>query len=128
MGIHTVQSQITLNEANPVASVEVQVSSGEANVVFGLPEQAVTFDRISDIYPNPVNNNAKLDITVKKPANLVISIFGQTGQLMNSSALSLNEGTHRVDLQMGTLPAGLYLLRLSTTQGEAVSRKFMKVQ
>jgi hypothetical protein len=127
-GIHTIEAQVTLSADQPQANVEVRVSGGEAYVVFGVPEQNISLDKVSEIYPNPVNDNPKLDITVNKPVNLEISIFGQTGQLMDVRGLSLDAGTHNIILDAGTLPAGLYLVRIATGQGEVVSRKFMKAR
>lgn len=128
MGIHTVQAQVTLSADQPEANVQVEVSGGEANIVFGLEEQKGVIDKVGDIYPNPVNDYAKIDVTVKKPVNLHISIFGQTGQLIDVQEISLSAGTHMIKLDLGSLPAGLYLVRITTGQGEIVSRKFMKVE
>lgn len=128
IGIHSIQAQVTLNADQPDANVQVQVTGGEAYVVFGVPEQNVALDKVGEIYPNPVNDNPKLDITVKKPVSLEISIFGQTGQLMDVQELYLNAGMHSLKLDIGSLPVGLYLLRITTGQSEVVSRKFMKIQ
>jgi len=128
MGIHTIQAELTLGEENPVSNVEVQVSGGEANFVFGMPDQNITLDKVGNIYPNPVNNNAQLEITVKEPVDLQVSIISQTGQVLDAESLSLPVGTHNYKLETGSLPVGLYLVRISTPQGEMVSRKFMRIQ
>jgi PKD repeat protein len=124
-GIHTTEAGITLSAEQPSANVQVQVSGGEANVVFGVPEHNIYLDKAGDVYPNPVNSTAKIDITVKKPVSAEISIFGQTGQLMNANGSLLSAGTHTLTLDTGSFPAGLYLLRISTGQGEMICRKFM---
>lgn len=128
MGIHTIQALVTLSAGQPEAAVEVQVSGDEANIVYGMPEQQGVIEKVGEIYPNPVNNNAKLDISVLEPVNLSISIFGQAGQLMDFRGISLNTGSHNISLDTGMLPAGLYLARITTARGDMVSRKFMKVQ
>jgi len=128
MGIHTIQAQVTLSADQPDANVQIQVSGGEAYVVFGVPEENDVLDKVSEIYPNPVNDNPKLDIMVKKPVNLEINIFSQTGQLRDVQELSLGSGTHIIKLNIGSLPVGVYLVRITTGQGEVISRKFMKVQ
>lgn len=128
MGIHTIEAQLTLSADQPEAIVEVQVSGNEVNIVFGVPDQKSVIEKVSDIYPNPVNGNAKLDITVLKPASLSICIFGQTGQSMYSSDVTLSAGSQSIKLDTGTLPPGLYLVRITSGQGEMVSRKFMKIQ
>jgi len=126
MGIHTVQSQVTLSAEKPEASVEVQVSDGEANVVFGIGEPLV-LDNAGEIYPNPINNLSKLNIIINRPVNIEFSIYGQSGQLMKSTSFSLDKGTHSLNLDMGDLAAGLYLVRISTDQGETISRKVIKL-
>jgi PKD repeat protein len=128
MGIHTVQAQVTLSADQPEAAVEVQVTGDQANVVFGMPEQKGVIENVSEIYPNPVNNNAKLDITVIEPVNLNITIFGQTGQMMDQQGVTLNSGSHNINLDISTLPVGLYLARITTVKGEVICRKFMKTQ
>jgi PKD repeat protein len=128
MGIHTIQAEVTLTDQQPVVSVEVQVSGGEANVVFGVKEHNISLDHVSEIYPNPVNDNAKLDLSVKQAVNVEISIFSQTGQLMSENELFLSTGNHDIKLDTGTLPSGLYLLRITTGQGELISKKFMKAR
>ena len=128
MGIHTVQAEVTLSAGQPEAAVEVQVNGDQANVVFGVPEQKGVIEKVGGIYPNPVNNNAKFDVTVSEPVNLGISIFGQTGQLMDLRGISLNAGSHNITLDTGKLPAGLYLARITTARGEVINLKFMKVQ
>ena len=128
MGIHTVQSLITLSAEQPTASIGVQVNAGEANIVFsGVKEQILSLDKVGDIYPNPINNTAKVDVSIKKPVNLELSIYSQTGQLMNAGALQLSAGTQSIKLNTASLLPGLYLLRISTSEGEVVSRKFMKL-
>jgi len=127
MGIHTNQAEVTLSDDSPEAGVEVQVSNGEATIVFGISEPIV-LEQVSDIYPNPINELSQLDISVNKAVKIELSLFGQSGQLLRSSALSLDNGTHSIMLDMGDLPAGLYLLRISTDHGESISRKLMKVQ
>jgi hypothetical protein len=128
MGIHTTQAEITLSEQNPSSSVEVQVSGSEANFVFGLAEQKINLEKVGDIFPNPVSGNAQLEITARETTNLQVRIFNQNGQLMNAGNLSLSSGTYNYKLETETLPAGLYLLRITSDQGDMVCRKFMRVQ
>jgi hypothetical protein len=128
MAIHTVEAEVTISADKPESIVEVQVIGGNASIVFGIHEQPANLDMVSEVYPNPVNASAKIDITVKKPVNAEISIFNQTGQLMNTHGISLDSGTQSINLNSGSLPVGLYLVRVTTAQGELISRKFMKAQ
>ncbi len=125
MGIHTTQAEVTLSEQQPAASVEVQVSGGEANVVFGIPDQLVSLESASEIYPNPVAENARIDITLKAEASLVISTISLTGQVVLEEALDLEKGTHNIILESSAIPEGIYLVRIMTEHGDMMSRKLM---
>jgi PKD repeat protein len=126
MGIHTIQAEVTLSEQNPGATVEVQVSGGEAYVVYGIPEQPVSLESVSDIYPNPVSENSRFDLTLKSTSTVEISIVNLTGQKLAAEALKLDKGTHSYNLKTSALPEGIYLIRIRSEQGDEVIRKFMK--
>jgi hypothetical protein len=124
MGIHTTQAEVTLSEQQPDASVEVQVSGDEANVVFSVPE-FISLDQVSEIYPNPATNIARIDITVKKSATVTISTFSLTGQTVKKDVLVLDEGMHNIILESSNIPEGIYLVRIMTEHGDMMSRKLM---
>lgn len=126
MGIHTNEATVTLSESQPEVTVEIQVSGGEANVVFGIHEQKVTIEKVGDIYPNPVNANSRMDISMAEPTIVTISIFNQLGQLVQNTQADLATGTHTISIQTTTLQPGLYLLRISTEQGDLVAKRFVK--
>jgi len=127
MGIHTVQSEITLDELNTEASVEVQVSGSEVNVVYGIGE-TLLIEKVGEVYPNPVTALSNIDITVAQPVKIDMMLYGQNGQLISTNTYSLDKGSHSIRPGTDNLPAGLYLLRISTSNGESVSRKIVKVQ
>jgi hypothetical protein len=126
MGIHTIQAAVTLSEQQPEASVEVQVNGGEANVVFGVDENNISLGQVGEIYPNPVHDNALIDIKVKKPANVEISLMGINGQRLRAEGLHLEAGTQSIKIITDQLPDGIYLMKIVSDQGDVVSRKFMK--
>jgi hypothetical protein len=127
MGIHTVQSEITLDELNSEASVEVQVSGSEVNVVYGIGE-TLLIEKVGEVYPNPVTALSNIDITVAQPVKIDMMLYSQNGQLISANAFSLDKGTHSIRPGIDNLPAGLYLLRISASNGESISRKIVKMQ
>jgi PKD repeat protein len=126
MGIHTIQAEVTLSEQQPSASIEVQVSGGEANVVFGIPEQNASFESVSEVYPNPVNDNSRIEITVKEASTVEISVISVTGQLVKSEGLNLDKGTFSYQLETSDLTDGIYMLRIISGQGDMETRRFIK--
>jgi hypothetical protein len=126
-GIHTVHSQVTLSEDQQSVDVQIQVSGSEANTVFSSVSEFMTVEKAGEIYPNPVNSNSGIEITMKKPAALNISIYNQTGQLMKAESLSLDNGTYTLQINASDFPPGFYLYRITSGQGDEMTRKFLKV-
>jgi PKD repeat protein len=126
MGVNPTPAMITLDEDQPEATVEVQVSGGEANYVFGVTEQLKSLSSISDIYPNPARGNAMVEVTSSKAVQLELNLYNQVGQVSWSSAMELDGGTKRISLPTGQLPAGFYYLMITTSEGDFVSRRLVK--
>ena len=78
------------------------------------------------VYPNPVRDNAKLDIEIKNPSNVRIQIYSISGQLVaNNSPENLIIGDNTIQLNVNDLKNGTYLIRL--IDGDNVfSGKFIK--
>jgi hypothetical protein len=125
MGIHTNQATVTLSEGQPEVSVEIQVTGTEANVVFGMNEHIVLIGEVGDIYPNPVTDNSRIDLSLTEPARVEFSVFNQLGQLVAVKAESLSSGPQTVQIGTGGLKPGLYLLRITTADGDLVTRRFV---
>jgi PKD repeat protein len=128
MGIHTNQATVILTEGQPEVSVEIQVAGGEANVVFGIHEQKSAIEKVGDIYPNPVNSNSMIEISMKEPTMVELSTYNQLGQIVMAKGHQLSAGTHSIRLITSDLKPGLYLLRITTTEGDLVTRRFVKNQ
>ena len=91
-------------------------------------EQLYTSDKItvSNIYPNPANDQAELDYTISpglRDARLII--YNVLGSQMNELPLSKTERKLRVDTR--EMPTGLYFYQLSV-DGKKVATKKMLVR
>ena len=91
-------------------------------------EQLYSSDKItiSNIYPNPANDQAELDYTISpslRDARLII--YNVLGSQMNELPLSKNERKIRVDTR--EMPTGLYFYQLSV-DGKKVATKKMLVR
>ena len=126
MGIHTVQAQVTLSDQQPDANVEVQVSGGEANVVFGINDELVSFDKVSELYPNPSNDQAWLDVSVNRNTTIELSIIGLTGQSVEMKEMALGTGNHNIKMDLESLPKGIYMVRIQNNDGDLVIRRLIK--
>ncbi len=91
-------------------------------------EQLYSSDKItiSNIYPNPANDQAELDYTISpslRDARLII--YNVLGSQMNELPLSKTERKLRVDTR--EMPTGLYFYQLSV-DGKKVATKKMLVR
>ena len=70
--------------------------------------------------PNPARNRTALAVTLDRPARATVTLYdvlGRPALVLDGGALAA--GTHRIDLDVSALPAGLYLARLVSEGGAA---------
>ena len=89
-------------------------------------EHKVTIESVGNIYPNPVTSNSRMEVSLKEPATVEFDIYNQVGQLVLTYGDNLSAGTHSVAVNTSQLKPGLYLLRITTAQGDQVTRRFVK--
>jgi hypothetical protein len=73
-----------------------------------------------EIYPNPAQQSISLNIGTQEPA-LTVYISDLLGQ-----RISFKTSLNGQDIDVATLPNGIYLITATTTQGKVYSGKFMK--
>lgn len=78
------------------------------------------------VFPNPAKDYAVANIRLAQSASMQLSLTDFTGRILRSwPAIEANGYTFSVDL--GGLPAGVYMLQLQLNEGEAVvGRKLVK--
>lgn len=77
------------------------------------------------VYPNPVVDNLKVDLSVKNAGIVNIQIFSLTGQLVRDLTQNLVKGNNIISLQMGELEKGTYIVR-TIQNGVTSTGKFIK--
>ena len=126
MGMNSTPVQISLHEQQPEASVEVQVSNGEISYIFSVTEQLSILEEAGNVYPNPATGNARIELTSKAPAAFRLDIYNQVGQLTWSQQVDLTRGPQQVTLPMEHMPAGFYYLKVTSAEGDFVTRRIVK--
>lgn len=70
--------------------------------------------------PNPVRGRTALAVTLDRPARATVTLYDVLGRPVARLADGPHaEGTHRIEVDAGALPAGLYLARLVAEGGAA---------
>lgn len=78
----------------------------------GVEEEAVV--TASDLYPNPVNDNAVVTISADKAGVVQISLVNTLGALVNIENMPIGIGANNYQLDMSNLPAGIYFLNIQS--------------
>lgn len=69
---------------------------------------------MSDIFPNPTKNKALLTYQNTVLQDVEITLYSVTGQKVRTYAISLAVGLHQLELEVGSLPSGLYEVVIPT--------------
>ena len=79
-------------------------------------------------YPNPFNPTTTLRFDVASAGDVSLTVYDALGRLVDTLVSGHRAaGTHTVNFEASSLPSGLYVYRLETTQGSA-SRSMMLVK
>jgi len=91
-----------------------------------VDEQSDIFDHVN-VYPNPVlsGNNINLEYALEEDEELSIELLSISGKLLEvlSEKQNRKAGLHKESFKLpGNLSAGIYFVRLTSSQGSAVVR------
>lgn len=127
MGIHTTQAVITLSEDQPESQVSFIVEGNQATLSVSENPNLVIAGS-GEIYPNPVSNQAWIEVNLKESVTLDISIYNQIGQRTYQETINAGEGNQRILLNTSTLKPGIHLLNITSEEGDRVSKRLIKAQ
>ena len=76
------------------------------------------------VYPNPINGNSQLEISMKEAVNAEISLLNVMGQTLSINQQQLVVGLNRISLSdaNSSLQAGIYLVQVSSEIGTKTVR------
>ena len=126
LGVQTIPAVVTIGPDQPsVDNVHIQVS--ESLISTGIEE--VDFDgAISEVYPNPVVNDAFIRIDLENEVMVDISIVDLAGRTISRQTVSVAGGENTVSIGAGLLKDGYYFLNIQDVDGTfSVTRRFMRV-
>ncbi len=112
------------NGAYPVLNVFNGALSTSTDEVHSLPDQV----RLDSVYPNPMQGNARVLLSVHEPGPVALSIVDLMGRTVASSDLGiLQTGQHDVPFEVpGVTASGTYILRIQH-KGRSVARPIQVV-
>ena len=77
-------------------------------------------------YPNPVHDLVTLEVLAPRAGEATIEVLDLTGRTRQTRRETLAEGPNEVELRLGALPAGLYLIRTVDAAGRQGVTKINK--
>jgi len=101
-------------------SQNIYIDRGVAAGIVSLEKEAVL-----NIYPNPVQNMATINIESQKQSEAKWSIISVTGKVIVSNQVTLDAGNNTLNINTSSLDKGIYILRL-TQNNQVISKQFVK--
>ncbi len=93
---------------------------------FMAPEitEDVVIEPTLSVYPNPINSNATLSVTLGKESKVSIRIYNIVGELIQSiDEQMLPEGTRNIEFNSATMRSGLYICRMIVNNEKIVVKR-----
>jgi hypothetical protein len=95
------------------------------DVTVGISDKLPEISDLSvNLYPNPVKDNLHFEIESNKDQLVELTIFDQTGKIVNSYKIKLLEGSRTFDFNVN-FASGVYLYSIATDQ-QVSKGKFIK--
>jgi uncharacterized delta-60 repeat protein len=104
----------TMNPGSTFSSINnFTTLPGASSALFNVNESAWS------IYPNPTHDLVQLEFTSSVEEALTIMVFDMTGRLVQSVVTQSLKGNNQIDISLGTLSNGMYIIK--SRQGNAVT-------
>ncbi|GAB4485542.1 MAG: hypothetical protein OHK0045_03150 [Raineya sp.] len=96
------------------------------------PVESISIKPHSDLevsfYPTPFKDKGVLVCNSPENQTAVVQIFNMEGIVLYEKNLSLQEGTNEIETQCSQLAKGVYLLRLTSQNGEQKTIRIVKIE
>lgn len=88
----------------------------------------VVENEISDlqVYPNPASDLVNIAIELNEASNLSVNVLNMVGQVVLSSDFGMLNGSNRVEMNVNSLPAGMYLVEINAGSSTQTERLIVK--
>jgi PKD repeat protein len=94
------------------------------NSIQGVNETNPVRELIS-VYPNPARDRLSIILQLTASLKIVVEIFNMTGRLVYDTDESCNAGQNTLLIALNDYPAGIYTLRISSSNGINQVRKIL---
>ncbi|MDX5443653.1 MAG: T9SS type A sorting domain-containing protein, partial [Hymenobacteraceae bacterium] len=78
--------------------------------------------RAVKVYPNPATDKAVVEVKLQQPETVLLQLLNLEGKVMKQQEVKLVSGVQLLQLELENLPAGTYLLRISTNTTQHIQK------
>jgi len=97
-----------------------------------IQQQPTGIERPSNVYefaayPNPTTGKLNLNFTLPSESDVALNVWDMTGRsVMTQNLENQSEGGHQLELNLESMPDGMYLVKVKTISGEKSVRILIK--
>ena len=126
LGAQTIPAVVTIGPDSPFEE-NVHILASESLISTGI--ESFDFEgAISDVYPNPVGNQATINFNLDAEIAVQVSVIDLTGRAISTQSFSVGSGENVVRVNLENLKDGYYFLNIQDVDRSfSVTRKFMRV-
>ena len=121
-GIESDVISVVVSAEHPEAKVNLTFSGKRITGLNTILEEV----NAGAIYPNPVTDEAMITISTDHPVSINIELFNLMGEQVLKTNENLITGKSTLKINTGSLPGGLYTMRISSGNGINITRKLVK--
>lgn len=100
--------------AFPSAACGSTVTTGVKNIAKN--------EMISKIFPNPATNNVSIQVTLGSANDITVELYNAIGQKVAASKGNGNLGENTINMNLGTLNAGVYFVKIKAGNAESTKK------
>lgn len=89
-------------------------------------EREVEAFKLLSLFPVPTSQNLTVRYELAESAEIQYQLFSMTGQALLSQSFDANTGLNQIELDLSSLPTGVYMLQLSNGTSQQVQRVVKK--
>ena len=125
-GISTTSMYVTISEEKP-SEDNINLIIFPNEITFSINENNSDFIENSVLlYPNPVTDQARISLEMKKTSGVEIRITDMSGKMVYQSNSMLTIGKQQIILPVGMLPSGIYQVVLIPEDQVIMTTRFLK--
>ena len=125
-GISTTSMYVTISEEKP-SEDNINLIIFPNEITFSINENNSDFIENSVLlYPNPVIDQARISLEMKKTSGIEIRITDMAGKMVYQSNSLLTIGKQQIILPVGMLPSGIYQVVLIPEDQVIMTTRFLK--